>query len=66
MLFRVTVLFTLLYRLTPIVTCNIARRYLVYSEADWSEIWHGGGAIFHPNRCNDKGVGPKNEIFTQI
>jgi len=34
---------------------------------DWGEIWHGGGdrspllrAKFHPNRCNNKGVGPKN------
>jgi len=23
-------------------------------------------AKFHPHRCNDKGVGPKIEIFTQI
>jgi len=43
-----------------------ACRYLIYAEADfevfrparatrctdWDEIWHGGGAKFHPNRWN--------------
>jgi len=29
----------------------------------WGEIWHGGG---DPHRCNDNGIGPKTEIFTDI
>jgi len=58
---------------------SASRRYLIYSEADFEvfrpigatrcadggEIWHGGGdrAKFHPNRCNDKGVGPPKLKF---
>jgi len=51
--------------------------YLVYSEADFEvfrpaggtyctdggETRHGGGAKFHPHRCNDKGVGPQKLKF---
>ena len=32
----------------------------------WGETWHGGGdlhAKFHPQRCNDKGVGPQKLKF---
>jgi len=33
---------------------------------DWGEIWHGGALLhvkFHPNRCNDKGIGPPKLKF---
>jgi len=62
-----------------IFTGSIARRYLIYSEADFEvfhpagatrctdggEIWHEGGlrAKFHPNRCNGKGIGPPKLKF---
>ena len=67
---------------TGSIARSAKRRYLSYSEADFevfrptgvarctdgSENWESSlfHAKFHPHCCNDKGIGPKTEIFTEI